>query len=99
VKGGFPSLSGKGEILPFAFCFLPWAGVSGHGRRHLPCCSLRFMEEPGLCLAVSLRDAAECLKTRGLKTPLQVIYHLLDSNLEKYWMLSTYTLAVFPPLY
>lgn len=38
MKEGFPRLSGKGEVLPFGFCFLPWVGISGHCRRHsAPC--------------------------------------------------------------
>ena len=94
----------------FAFCFL-FLALGGDFRAwqealgSLHCCSPRSVEEPELCRAVSLQGAITLclpvlvsLKLRGLKTALQVIYHLLDSNMEKYWMPGTYTLTIFPLL-
>lgn len=81
-----------------------WARQEALGSLH--CCSPQSVEEPGLCFPVSLQGAITLclpvlvsLKLRGLKTPLQVIYHLLDGNIEKYCMPSTYTLAILPLLH
>lgn len=55
MKESFQCLSGKGEILPFAVCFIVWVGVSGNGRR--PGCSPQSVEEPELRLVGFLCDA------------------------------------------
>lgn len=95
----------------FAFCFLFlvlggdfWARQEALSSLH--CCSPRAVEETGLCLAVSLQCAITIclpvlvsLKLQGLKIPLQVISCVPDSDIEKYWMLSMYTLAMFPLLH
>lgn len=51
MKEGFQCLSGKGEILPFAVCFIVWVGISGNG------CSPQSVEEPELRLVGFLCDA------------------------------------------